>query len=75
VGAGRKGGVRPQDLVGAITGESSLTGRQIGSIEITDNFSLVEVPEALVDEVVTALRSTKLRGNRPTVRRDRSARG
>jgi ATP-dependent RNA helicase DeaD len=75
VGAGRKGGVRPQDLVGAITGESSLTGRQIGSIEITDNFSLVEVPEALVDEVVTALRSTKLRGNRPKVRRDRSARG
>jgi ATP-dependent RNA helicase DeaD len=75
IGAGRTGGLRPQDLVGAITGESSLTGRQIGAIEITDNFALVEVPENRVDEVVQALRSTKLRGNRPKVRRDRSARG
>jgi ATP-dependent RNA helicase DeaD len=75
IGAGRKGGLRPQDLVGAITGESSLTGHQIGAIEITDNFALVEVPEDRIDEVVQALRQTKLRGNRPKVRRDRSPRG
>jgi hypothetical protein len=45
VGAGREAGIRPQDLVGAITGETRLQGRQIGGIRIADRFSLVEVPE------------------------------
>ena len=43
VGVGRASGVRPQDLVGAITGESRLSGKDIGAIEIADRFSLVEL--------------------------------
>jgi ATP-dependent RNA helicase DeaD len=70
VGLGRAAGVRPQDLVGAITGESSLSGRQIGGIEITERFSLVEVPEAAAQEVVSALRATMIKGRKATVRRD-----
>ena len=71
VGAGRAAGIRPQDLVGAITGESSLSGRDIGGIEIADRFSLVEVPEATADEVIKALRGTTLKGRKATVRRER----
>ncbi|MFG2039570.1 DEAD/DEAH box helicase [Dactylosporangium sp. NPDC048998] len=71
VGAGRSAGIRPQDLVGAITGESSLSGRDIGAIEITDRFSLVEVPDGAVDEVIDTLRRTTLKGRRPVVRRER----
>ena len=71
VGAGRAAGIRPQDLVGAITGESRLSGRDIGAIEISDRFSLVEVPEAAANEVITALRSTTIKGKKPTVRRER----
>ena len=56
--------------MGAITGESSLSGRQIGGIEITDRFSLVEVPAAAADEVITALRATMIKGRKATVRRD-----
>ena len=74
VGAGRGAGVRPKDLVGAITGESSLSGRDIGAIEIADRFSIVEVPDTSVDAVITALRGTKIKGNRPTIRRDRGHR-
>ena len=70
VGAGRAAGVRPQDLVGAITGESSLVGRDIGAIEISDRFALVEVPAGAADEVVSALRSTKIKGKKATIRRD-----
>ena len=70
VGLGRAAGVRPQDLVGAITGESSLSGRQIGGIEIAERFSLVEVPETAADEVVAALRATMIKGRKATVRRD-----
>nr|BFE61816.1 DEAD/DEAH box helicase [Dactylosporangium thailandense] len=71
VGAGRAAGIRPQDLVGAITGESSLTGRDVGAIEIADRFSLVEVPDGAVDEVIDTLRRTTLKGRRPVVRRER----
>jgi ATP-dependent RNA helicase DeaD len=71
VGAGRAAGIRPQDLVGAITGESSLSGRDIGAIEIADRFALVEVPDGAVDEVIDTLRRTTLKGRRPVVRRER----
>ncbi|MDQ6837192.1 MAG: DbpA RNA binding domain-containing protein, partial [Actinomycetota bacterium] len=75
VGAGREGGVRPGDLVGAITGESSLSGRHIGAIEIAQRFSLVEVPDAAADEVVEAMRGATIRGKRATVRRERDQGG
>ena len=71
VGVGRRAGVRPGDLVGAITGESDLSGRDIGAIEIADKFSLIEVPDDRADAVVTALRRTTIRGLKPTVRRER----
>jgi ATP-dependent RNA helicase DeaD len=70
VGVGRDAGIRPGDLVGAITGETGLKGRDIGSIEIHQRFALVEVPESAADEVVQALRATMIKGRKATVRRD-----
>jgi ATP-dependent RNA helicase DeaD len=71
VSAGRSAGIRPQDLVGAIAGESRLSGRDIGSIEIADRFSLVEVPEAAANDVIAALRGSTIKGRKATVRRER----
>ncbi|MCU1593717.1 MAG: box helicase domain protein, partial [Frankiales bacterium] len=73
IGVGRGGNVRPQDLVGAIAGESHLTGKQIGSIEITERFSLVEIPEGDIDQVIKALRSSVIKGRKAIIRRDRDA--
>src|SRR5690606_14975346 len=56
IGLGRAAGVRPQDLVGAIAGESPLSGRDIGAIEIADRHSLVEVPEGSANAVIAALK-------------------
>jgi ATP-dependent RNA helicase DeaD len=72
VGIGRKGGIRPADLVGAIANEARIGSREIGAIEITERFSLVEVPAAAADTVITALRGTTLRGKKVLVRRDRA---
>jgi len=72
IGVGRQAGVRPADLVGAIAGEAGVEGRRIGAIEIGDNYSLVEVPEPLADQIVTALRSATLRGKKVQVRRDKA---
>ncbi len=75
VGAGRSAGVRPQDLVGAVTGESSLTGRDVGAIEIFDRFSLVEVPVPAAEDVITALRGSTIKGRKVTIRRERDTSG
>ncbi|MEO8200215.1 MAG: DEAD/DEAH box helicase [Gemmatimonadota bacterium] len=72
VGAGRKSNMRPADLVGAIVNEASIEARGIGAIEIADKFSLVELPEDRVDDVIAALRATTIKGKRLTVRRDQS---
>jgi ATP-dependent RNA helicase DeaD len=74
-GVGRGSGIRPQDLVGAIAGESRLAGRDIGAIEIADRFSLVEVPEGAADDVIRALRRSTIKGRKATVRRERDATG
>jgi ATP-dependent RNA helicase DeaD len=74
LGIGSRAGVRPQDLVGAITGEAGLTSHDIGAIQITDRFSLVEVPESTADRVIAALQRSTIRGRRTTVRRERHIR-
>ncbi|GIG03940.1 DEAD-box ATP-dependent RNA helicase CshA [Catellatospora coxensis] len=71
IGLGRRNGVRPQDLVGAIAGEAGLPGRDIGAIEIADRFSLVEVPADAADDVIQALRNATIKGKRVSARRDR----
>ncbi|MGZ4739967.1 MAG: DEAD/DEAH box helicase [Ilumatobacteraceae bacterium] len=69
VALGRKAGIRPGDLVGLIANESNLSGREIGPIKITEQFSIVGVPEARVDDVIGSLRNTMLKGKRPNARR------
>lgn len=71
VGVGRRTGIRPADLVGAIANEAGISGRDIGTIEMGDGFSLVEVPEESVDAIISALSGAKIRGQKVTVRRDR----
>ncbi|MCU1498467.1 MAG: ATP-independent helicase [Acidimicrobiales bacterium] len=71
VAAGRSAGIRPGDLVGAIAGETDLSGRDIGSIEIADRFSLVEVPEGAVDQVIDAMKRSVLKGKKVAFRRER----
>lgn len=72
VGAGRKAKMRPADLVGAIVNEAGLPASAIGAIEVADRFTLVEVPEEQLDQVVTKLRAATIKGKRQTVRRDQA---
>ena len=68
-------GIRPADIVGAITGEANLPGQAIGGIEIFDRYALVEVPEAAADDIIAALRQGSIRGRRFPVHRDRDVQG
>lgn len=68
VGMGRQDGLRPGDLVGCITNEAGLVGKQIGVIDILDRAAFVEVPAAEGQRVVDALTNAKLRNRKVKVR-------
>ena len=75
IGAGRQAKIRPADLVGAIVNEAGIDPRAIGAIQITERFSLVEVPEEIADGIIDTLRATTIKGKRVPVRRDREQGG
>jgi ATP-dependent RNA helicase DeaD len=60
--AGRRDGVSARDLVGAIAGEANISGRDIGAIDLYDNFSFVDVPRQHARRVVEALKRSGIRG-------------
>jgi ATP-dependent RNA helicase DeaD len=69
ISLGRRGGVRPADLVGAIANEARLTGADIGPIRINENSSIVGVPVGSVDAVVSAMSNAVVRGKTVGARR------
>jgi ATP-dependent RNA helicase DeaD len=70
VGGGREAGMRPGDLVGAITNEAGVGGGAVGAIQIADGFSLVDVAAPVAESVIAALRGATIRGRRLSVDRD-----
>ncbi len=74
VGLGRKAGIRPQDLVGAIANESGISGRDIGDIKVSDQFSIVEVPGDDVENILRSMKHASIRGKKANIRRYRDER-
>jgi ATP-dependent RNA helicase DeaD len=69
ISLGRRAGVRPADLVGAIANEAGLSGADIGPIRINENSSIVGVPVSSVERVVTAMSNAVVRGKTVGARR------
>jgi ATP-dependent RNA helicase DeaD len=75
IGVGREAGVTVRDLVGAITNEAGIPGRDLGSIDLMDRFSLVEVPHEAAEYVIESLQNTRIRGRKAMVRLERPRNG
>ena len=65
---GKKNGVRPGDIVGAITGEARITSRDLGAIRIGTSESFIEVPASLAPRIVKSLRGKWIRSQKLAVR-------
>lgn len=61
---GERDGLRRGDLVGAITGETGISGQQIGKIELRESHALVEVASDVAEAVVAKMSGITLRGRR-----------
>ena len=68
IGCGRAAGILPQNLVGAITAEG-IKGTVIGAIEISDKYSVVEMPEYLIEDALRVLKNGTIKGKKFVSRR------
>ncbi len=57
---GRAHGVTPKEIVGAIANEGGIDGKDIGQINLFEEYSVVELPGNLPDEVMNALQRTRV---------------
>lgn len=62
VNVGKRDKIRPGDIVGAIAGESGMPGQLVGSIQMYENYTFVEVPGEYAEDVLLAMRNVKIRG-------------
>lgn len=62
VNIGKKQGTRPGDILGAIAGETGISGDLIGTIDMYDRYTFVEVPRECAKQVIDVMKDAKIRG-------------
>ena len=64
---GKKQKAKPGDILGAIAGESGMPGKLIGTIDMYDKYTFVEVPREYAHEVLAAMKNAKIKGKKVAV--------
>ena len=62
INIGKNQNVKPGDILGAIAGESGMPGKMVGSIDMYDKYTFVEVPRENADAVLKAMKDVKIKG-------------
>lgn len=62
INIGKRQGIRPGDILGAIAGESGISGNLVGTIDIYDKYTFVEVPRDVASDVLEAMKNVKIKG-------------
>jgi ATP-dependent RNA helicase DeaD len=65
--------VQPGNIVGAIANEAGLDSRNIGRIDIHDDYSFIDLPEGMPKEVYSDLRKTWVAGQKLDITRVKAA--
>lgn len=62
VNLGKKQGVRPGDILGAVAGECDIPGTDIGEIEILDNFSFFTAATEHKNRILKKMQNSQIKG-------------
>ncbi|WP_166422056.1 DEAD/DEAH box helicase [Paraglaciecola sp. 20A4] len=65
---GHSHGAKPGNIVGAIANEANISSKNIGAIEIYDNFSTVDLPKSMPRATQETLQKTRVAGQRLNMR-------
>ena len=60
IAVGHQHGVSPREIVGAIANEGGIEGRYIGRIQIFDDFSTIDLPEGMPEDIYQTLQRTRV---------------
>lgn len=62
INIGKKNKAKPGDILGALAGESGMPGKLIGTIDMFDKYTFVEVPREYAQDVLNAMQNAKIKG-------------
>ena len=62
INIGKAQRITPGDILGAVAGESGIPGRMVGSIDMYDGYTFVDVPGRYADDVLKAMTHAKIKG-------------
>ncbi|GAB2685684.1 DEAD/DEAH box helicase [Aliiglaciecola sp. 3_MG-2023] len=68
IDVGHSHGAKPGNIVGAIANEANISSKNIGAIEIFDNFSTVDLPKGMPANTFGVLEKTRVAGQRLAIR-------
>ena len=64
VNVGKQQRIKASDILGAIAGEAGISGKTVGTIDIYDKYTFVEVPKQNVKKVLESMKNIKIKGNK-----------
>lgn len=64
INIGKKNRVTPKDIVGAIAGETGIKGKIIGTIDVFDKYTFVEVPKENAKDVLAIMKNSQIKGKK-----------
>jgi ATP-dependent RNA helicase DeaD len=62
INLGKKQKIKPGDILGAIAGETGMPGKLIGTIDMYDKYTFVEVSREYASDVIQTMKSVKIKG-------------
>jgi ATP-independent RNA helicase DbpA len=69
INGGRREKIRAGDILGALTANTDLSGKQIGKIDIFDIIAYVAVEQVIAKQALNILTQGKIKGRRFRVRK------
>lgn len=69
INGGRRNKVRAGDILGALTSNTNLSGKQIGKIDIADNLAYVAVERPIAKQALKILSEGKIKGRKFKIRK------
>jgi ATP-dependent RNA helicase DeaD len=70
---GHQHGVKPGNIVGAIANEAGIDSKNIGRIEIYDDYSVLDLPDSMPKELLEQLKTVWVAGQQLRISRDGDA--
>ena len=74
INIGKSQRVTPGDILGAVAGESGIPGRLVGSIDMYDGYTFVDVPVEYAEDVLNAMSHARIKGKHIHVEKANSKR-